>query len=313
MLEGSDEPSSREWTARLGARQLQVSVPDLGDFAEVPVIEVLVSAGDTVEVEDPLIVLESEKATMEVPCPAAGTVNEVIVSVGDRVSEGFPILVMEPTSISQDASPRDSWTVPGEIAPSLRSGTEGQSIVRVPDIAGFTVPVIEVLVSAGDEVVEEDPLVVLESDKATMEIPAPSAGRVETVLVSIGSEVSEGSPIVVLERPVAEGDALGDAHLSRWVPPSRPGTVATPPAGIQESFQVRVPDIGEFQGVPIIEVLVEAGDAVREEDPLVVLESEKATMEVPSPSSGLVQTVLVAVGDTVSEGSLILVLRPAQI
>ncbi len=175
--------------------------------------------------------------------------------------------------------------------------------VKVPDIGDFKdVPVIEVLVKAGDAVKAEDALVTLESDKATMDVPAPAAGRVKAVKVNVGDKVSEGSVILLLE---AEGGGAAAA-----APPSMPSVAAAPtpvsaPRGVAE---VRVPDIGDFKDVPVIEVLVKPGETVKPEQPLVTLESDKATMDVPAPLGGVVQEVSIKVGDKVSEGVVILTL-----
>jgi pyruvate dehydrogenase E2 component (dihydrolipoamide acetyltransferase) len=207
--------------------------------------------------------------------------------------------------------------------------------VKVPDIGDFTdVPVIEVLVKAGDSVKAEDSLVTLESDKATMDVPSPSAGIIKDVKVKLGDKVSEGSVIVTLEAEAAKGakaaspaqaaaapaaaPAAGSATASAAATspsPSAPaqretGTPSTP-AGTTQSIEVKVPDIGDFKDVPVIEVLVKPGDAVKAEDSLVTLESEKATMDVPSPSAGVIKEVKVKVGDKVSEGNVIVVLEAA--
>ncbi|MFZ5556646.1 MAG: dihydrolipoyllysine-residue acetyltransferase [Pseudomonadota bacterium] len=175
--------------------------------------------------------------------------------------------------------------------------------VLVPDIGDFKdVPVIEVLVKPGDTVKAEDPLVTLESDKATMDVPAPFAGRVRTVEVQVGSKVAQGSLIVTLE-PAAEEATPAPA------PAKEPSAAAPAPAARGETREVTVPDIGDFKDVPVIEVLVKAGDTVKAEDPLITLESDKATMDVPAPVAGTVKEVRVKVGDKVSQGTAILVLE----
>src|SRR3954468_9976488 len=164
---------------------IEVRIPDIGDFADVPVIEIHVNAGDTVAAEDPLLTLESDKATLDVPAPAAGTVGEIRVAVGDRVSEGTPIMTLAAAG-GGGAAPKervheDGHPDTGEKAGyGSASGVYERIEVTVPDIGDFDrVPVIEVHVAAGDTVAAEDPLVTLESDKATMDVPAP-AGRTRT-------------------------------------------------------------------------------------------------------------------------------------
>jgi len=175
--------------------------------------------------------------------------------------------------------------------------------VKVPDIGDFTdVPVIEIFVKPGDSVKAEEPLIALESDKATMEVPAPQDGVVKSVVVKVGDKVSEGAVIVQFE---GAGAAAPTALPSVTPPPA----AVTAPAGLAE---VRVPDIGDFKDVPVIEIFVKPGDSVKAEEPLVALESDKATMEVPAPLSGVVQDVRVKVGDRVSEGSIIVALATGE-
>ncbi|MCS4505108.1 dihydrolipoyllysine-residue acetyltransferase [Arhodomonas aquaeolei] len=195
----------------------EIKVPDIGDFDEVDVIEVLVKPGDTVEAEDSLITLESDKATMEVPCPEAGRVAEVLVSAGDKVAEGTAVITLEVAEAAggsgDDTGTTDTTAAPegGTDSAPAASGSEdaggssaggdgGTETVTVPDIGDFDeVDVIEVLVKPGDTVEAEDSLITLESDKATMEVPAPRGGRIAEVLVAAGDKVSEGTAIVTLE------------------------------------------------------------------------------------------------------------------
>ncbi len=170
--------------------------------------------------------------------------------------------------------------------------------VRVPDIGDFKdVPVIEVLVKPGDRVKKNDSLVTLESEKASMEVPSEADGVVQDVKVKVGDKVSQGSPLLVL------ADAGG-------TPSPAPAPPSASPSG--DAIEVRVPDIGDFKDVPVIEVLVKPGDRVKKNDSLVTLESEKASMEVPSEADGVVQDVKVKVGDKVSQGSPLLVLASSS-
>lgn len=194
--------------------------------------------------------------------------------------------------------------------------------VKVPDIGGYNdVPVIEVLVKAGDRVEAETSLVTLESDKATMDVPSPSAGVVKDIKVKVGDTVSEGSLIIMLESADGAAPAAVNGKAAASAPaPAAPAAAApatpTAPAPAGGTTEVKVPDIGGYNDVPIIEVLVKAGDKVEAEQSLITLESDKATMDVPSPSAGVVKEVKVKVGDTVSEGSVIILLEggaaPAQ-
>ncbi|MBB3192013.1 dihydrolipoyllysine-residue acetyltransferase [Halomonas cerina] len=171
----------------------EIKVPDIGDFTDVPIIEIHVQAGDSVQVEDPLITVESDKASMDVPAPQAGTVKEVKVKVGDTVSEGSTIVMLESEGEGGSPSPAE-----GEKASAPSGG--GVEEIKVPDIGDFSdVPIIEIHVQAGDSVQPEDPLITVESDKASMDVPAPQAGTVKEVKVKVGDTVSEGSPILLLE------------------------------------------------------------------------------------------------------------------
>jgi pyruvate dehydrogenase E2 component (dihydrolipoyllysine-residue acetyltransferase) len=217
---------------------IEVKVPNIGDFEDVPVIEVLVKPGDSVKAEDSLVTLESDKATMDVPSPSAGTVKTLNVKVGDKVKEGSLILTLDNAETAQP-SPQ----------PSPASGR------------GST--------------------------------PAmPSASRLPT---------GEGPGVRETERAPRGEKGLADTPGE--------GPTATPPAG--ETVEVRVPDIGDFSDVPVIEIFVKPGDVVKIDDSLVTLESDKATMDVPSPVAGAVQGVRVSVGDRVSEGSVIATVAPS--
>ena len=215
---------------------IEVKVPDIGDFKDVPIIEVHVQAGARVKAEDPLITLESDKATMDVPAPQAGTVAEVKVAVGDRVGEGAVILLLEPEGaaaippkekVKEGARAglgraRDLW---------LQSAGAYETIeVKVPDIGDFKdVPVIEVHVAEGATVKAEDPLLTLESDKATMDVPSPAAGTVTGLKVKVGDRVGEGTLILHLQTGAAKPAAAAAAAAPAAPPPHRPPRLPAPP------------------------------------------------------------------------------------
>ena len=199
---------------------MDITVPDIGHFIDVPVIEVHVTAGDVVAAEDPVITLESDKATLDVPASAAGTVSEVAIRVGDRVSAGDLILRLDagPASSGPAAAPvRERVTEEAAPAPAEPPGYGSPSgvyeviEVTVPDIGHFIdVPVIEVQVAAGDVVAPDDPLITLESDKAMLDIPAPVAETITAVRVAVGDHVSAGHVIADLrtgQQPVPEAAA----------------------------------------------------------------------------------------------------------
>ena len=201
--------------------KVDVKVPDIGDFEEVPVIEVLVKPGDAVKVDQSLITLESDKATMDVPSPVAGQVAEIVAKVGDKVSMGTLIARVEsekgegakasgssakapaPPSAPDKPAAAPAKSAPAKPAESPAAGASAKAAaieIKIPDIGDFTdIPVIEILVKVGDTVEAEQPIVTLESDKATMEVPAPAAGKITEILVKVGDKVSMGSLIAKLD------------------------------------------------------------------------------------------------------------------
>jgi dihydrolipoamide dehydrogenase len=189
--------------------------------------------------------------------------------------------------------------------------------ITVPDIGHFIdVPVIEVHVIAGDVVAAEDPIITLESDKATLDVPASAAGTVSEVTVRTGDRVSAGDLILRLDAAAASGEPATAPARERVIEDAAPAPAEPPgygsPSGIYEVIEVMVPDIGHFIDVPVIEVHVAAGDAIAAENPLITLESDKATLDIPAPVAGTITAVRVAVGDHVSAGHVIADLRTGQ-
>ncbi|MDK6203609.1 biotin/lipoyl-containing protein, partial [Oligella urethralis] len=199
---------------------IEVKVPDIGDFDEVDVIEVLVAEGDRIEEDQSLITVESDKASMEIPSSAAGVVKSLKVKVGDKVSEGTVLLELEPDAgvasasepsataenkVSTETAADTSAPVAAASASAAPADASGGVVqVVVPDIGDFDeVDVIEVLVNEGDTVQEEQSLITVESDKASMEIPSSHAGRVVALRVKVGDKVAKGS--LILELAAADG------------------------------------------------------------------------------------------------------------
>ncbi len=223
----------------------EVKVPDIGDFKDVPVIEVMVKAGDTIKAEDPLVSLESDKATMDVPAPAAGTVKEVKVKIGDRLSEGSVVLLLD-TGGGASASAAPAAAKPPAVSPppAPTQAPGGVAEVRVPDIGDFKdVPVIEILVKVGDTVKAEDPLMTLESDKATMDVPAPLSGKVADVKVKVGDKVSEGTVIMTLSTGAATAAPSAQAAVA-----AAAGTPGASPAPVPTSASVGAAPSGGGSG-----------------------------------------------------------------
>jgi len=278
-----------------------IRVPDIGDASNVTVIEVAVSQGDTVAEGDTLIVLESDKASMEIPADASGVVGKIHVSEGAEVNEGDPICELEGAeSAAETVTEASSQSAPAEPIAAEVSGAS--QLVSVPDTGSSDgVTVIEIAVSVGDSVAEGDTLIVLESDKASMEIPAPASGVVTAVKVSEGQQVVQGDPICEMTGGNATATSTPVPQASSE--PAAAESLAPQSSGGIE--KVVVPDTGNADGVTVIEVSIGVGDTVSEGDTLIVLESDKASMEIPSPVSGKVLALSVKEGDSVAQGDAI--------
>ncbi len=221
---------------------MQVKVPDIGDFKNVPIIEILVKVGDTISVDDPLVTLESDKATMDVPSPASGKITAISVNIGDKVSEGSLLLEVEAADAAASA-PAPFAPAPAAAAPAASAAPQ---VVAVPDIGDFkNVPIIEILVKVGDSIKADDPLVTLESDKATMDVPSSVAGVVQEIKVAVGDKVSEGTPLMVV---AASAGATASAPAAAVPAPSIPApTAAAVPTG-NADFNADVVVLGSGPG-----------------------------------------------------------------
>ena len=221
---------------------IEVKVPDIGDYDAVPVIEIHVKVGDTIAVEDALVTLESDKATMDVPSSAAGVVKEIRVAMGDKIAEGTVVVVLEAAGESAAAPAAAAPVAAAPVvaaaaapapaaasAPAPAAASAGGLVeVKVPDIGDYdAVPVIEIHVKVGDTIAVEDALVTLESDKATMDVPSSAAGVVKEVRVAMGDKIAEGTVVVVLET------AAGSAPAPAAAPASAAAPAAAAPAFVQ--------------------------------------------------------------------------------
>ena len=247
------------------AERITVVVPDLGDFSDVEVIEVLVKAGDSVAVEAPLITLETDKATMDVPSTAAGRIAELSVKKGDRVSKGSPIAVVEAAAAATAASGKPAAAAkPAEPAPAVIT-TPAPAIpidleVRVPDLGDFhDVEVIEVLVNEGDSVALESPLVTLETEKATMDVPSSAAGRIAKLHVAKGARVNAGDLVATLQGAAtaerAQPAAAPAASAAPAAPPAQDATVrmtAPTPAATAATAAATLPDLRGAHASPSV-------------------------------------------------------------
>ncbi|MEL7983075.1 dihydrolipoyllysine-residue acetyltransferase, partial [Vreelandella titanicae] len=273
------------------------------------------------------------KASMDVPAPKGGKVLKVLVKEGDSVSEGDDIVELEVEGGGDEKQESSSDSQPEEAPakqekpkepsqeqkPAAKKSAGGKQTVdiKVPDLGGSdSVEIIEVAVSEGDEIEAEDTLITLESDKASMDVPSPHSGKIVSFTVKEGDTVSEGDVIGQMEI-VGEGGDSEDAPEESSSPKPSSSQASSEPeetaeddqeeaaSGEPERKEIRVPDLSGSSDVPIIEIGVAAGDEVNEEDPLITLESDKASMDVPSPYKGKLLELTVKEGDTVSEGDVI--------
>ncbi len=312
----------------------KIIVPDVGGD-EVEVIELCVAVGDNIEADEGVVTVESDKASMDIPAPFEGEIVSLSVSVGDKIKEGDVIGEMKVAngdsadegaseenasdeSSKEDApkqeAPKDESK--SEAAPAA-SGSSEVIEVAVPDIGSDDeVDVIDVLVSVGDTIEKEDGLITLETDKATMDVPSTHAGTVKEVFISTGDKVKEGTVVIKLEvagsgsssSESASSDASSEASAPAAQESAKQESATAASAG-SETIEVAVPDIGEDGEVDVIDVLVSAGDTVEKEDGLITLETDKATMDVPSTHAGTIKEVFIKAGDKVKQGTLVVKLE----
>ena len=260
-----------------------IRVPDVGSSDPVDVIEISVKVGDTIAAEDTIIVLESDKATVEVPAPQAGKITAISVKVGDRVKEGDDLMEVEADGESENASSAESdatrdessttenktepeSTPPETDAPDTpkAQGSGGSETVTVPDLGDIdSAEIIEVNVAVGDSLEAEQVIVVLESDKASLEIPAPSAGKVESVAVKVGDKVGTGDTLLTMAvsggQPTA--DQQGEADEKPEEPATAPASQQAQTAQTQKPAPAASSSPAADSGAP--SKSVHAGPAVR--------------------------------------------------
>ncbi len=239
---------------------VEVKVPDIGDFKDVAVIELLVKPGDAVAAEQSLLTVESDKASMEIPSSHAGVVKELKVALGDKVSEGSLVALLEVAGAAAAAAPAAApapaaaapVAVPASpAAPLAPVVAAGPIDVVVPDIGDFDqVAVIEVFVKPGDSVKVEQSLITVESDKASMEIPSSHAGVVEAVLVKLGDKVSKGTPIVRVLATSAAAPAPAVAAAALPAPAAAAPATATSPAPSAVAMPAHAPATAVSAGLP---------------------------------------------------------------
>ena len=201
-----------------------IELPDIGDFDEVEVIEILVSVGDTIAADDSIMTLESDKASMEIPSPFAGTVTQININIGDKIKQGDSLISLEITQESEESTIEEEESS----EPVAETSTKIVPVV-VPDIGDFDeVEVIEILVSVGDELNEEDSIITLESDKASMEIPTPVSGTVSNINISLGDKLKLGDLILEMQSSGATKAEATVKEAPSAPAPTKPATVIAP-------------------------------------------------------------------------------------
>lgn len=307
---------------------MQITTPDIG-VDKATVAEILVKVGDTITIDDSIVLLESDKASVEVPSTSAGVVKSILVSQGDEVAEGAVLIelqaedgstdVVEPQQA--DASEKTSENTPTSLPdqeimqelashqPKASAAPEAQASsqvvdVQIPDIGVEKATVGEILVAVGDEIEVDQSIVVVESDKATVEVPSTVSGTVESIQIKEGDTIKEGVVILKVKTAVSAASAQTEASQA---PVAQAATqekaVETPqtPAAPAGDVEIAVPDLGVDKAA-VAEILVQVGDTVEKDQSIIVVESDKATVEVPSTTAGVIKAIHVELGQNVSQG-----------
>mgnify|MGYP001117331452 CR=1 FL=1 len=301
---------------------MQIKTPDIGVDKAV-VAEILVKVGDSIAENDSLVLLESDKASVEVPSTSAGVVKSILIKEGDSVTEGTVLLELEaegaaPVAQAEEApkaAPAAEQTAapaaaqqPSTAAQPATATTSQVVEVQVPDIGVEKALVGEILVKVGEQIDVEQSIVVVESDKATVEVPSSIAGTVESIQVKEGDTVKEGVVLIKVKTTSAssapaEAPASTTAAPAAAPAPTQQETVAST-ATQSGPVDINVPDLGVDKAV-VAEILVQVGDKVDVDQSLVVVESDKATVEVPSTVAGVVKVIHLQAGQQVSQGVLL--------
>lgn len=307
---------------------MQITTPDIG-VDKATVAEILVKVGDTIAVDDSIVLLESDKASVEVPSTSAGVIKSILVSQGDEVAEGAVLIELQAEDGSADggepqqadASQKTSENTPTSLPdqeimqelashqPKASAAPEAQASsqvvdVQIPDIGVEKATVGEILVSVGDEIEVDQSIVVVESDKATVEVPSTVAGTVESIEIKEGDTIKEGVVILKVKTAVSTASAPTEAPQAPVAQAAAqekaveaPETPATPAGDVE----VMVPDLGVDKAA-VAEILVQVGDTVEKDQSIIVVESDKATVEVPSTTAGVIKAIHVELGQNVSQG-----------
>ena len=306
---------------------MQITTPDIG-VDKATVAEILVKVGDSIAVDDSIVLLESDKASVEVPSTSAGVVKSIAVNLGDSVAEGAVLIELEAEGESaaapkaqsesvapaaQAASAPEAEAPKAEAAPQAAASASQVVDVQVPDIGVEKATVSEILVAVGDEIDVDQSIIVVESDKATVEVPSTVSGRVESITINAGDVVKEG--VVILTVKTAASSAAADSAPAQAAQEEQPAaapqaavSAPAPAASASGPVEIAVPDLGVDKAA-VAEILVAVGDVVEKDQSIIVVESDKATVEVPSTVAGKITAIHVQLGQSVSEGAALLTIE----
>ncbi|WP_180060258.1 2-oxo acid dehydrogenase subunit E2 [Acinetobacter sp. YH12135] len=305
---------------------MQIQTPDIG-VDKATVADILVKVGDTIAVDDSIVLLESDKASVEVPSTAAGVVKSILVQQGDEVTEGAVLIELETeaqTAVATevaapqaevDAAPKQDAEPVVAAAPSSATSNTAQEVdVQVPDIGVEKAVVGEILVQVGDAIDVDQSIIVVESDKATVEVPSTVSGTVTAIQITTGDTVKEG--VVILKVKTAAAAAVAQVETPQATPveaaavPVNAATASAPQTAASAQVEVAVPDLGVDKAT-VAEILVQVGDTVAADQSLIVVESDKATVEVPSTTAGVIQAIHVELGQSVAQGNALVTIVTA--
>lgn len=314
---------------------MQITTPDIG-VDKATVAEILVKVGDSIAIDESIVLLESDKASVEVPSTSAGIVKNILVSQGDEVTEGTLLIELtaeddasnvvesQKAEATQKTSENTPTSLPDqeimqELAshqPKTSATSEAQAgsevvDVQIPDIGVEKATVGEILVSVGDQIELDQSIVVVESDKATVEVPSTVAGTVESIDIKEGDTIKEGVVILKVKTATSAAQAQTEpAQAEVTQPETQEKAVEAPQASVAPAgdVEVMVPDLGVDKAA-VAEILVQVGDTVEKDQSIIVVESDKATVEVPSTAAGTIKAIHVELGQNVSEGVALLTIE----
>ena len=305
---------------------MQIQTPDIG-VDKATVADILVKVGDTIAVDDSIVLLESDKASVEVPSTVAGVVKSILVQQGDEVTEGAVLIELETeaqtaaaTEVAApqaqvDAAPKqDAEPVIAAEPSSATSNTAQEVDVQVPDIGVEKAVVGEILVQVGDAIDVDQSIIVVESDKATVEVPSTVSGTVTAIQINTGDTVKEGVVILKVKTAAAAVTQVETPQVASAEAAAATASAATasaPQTTASAQVEVAVPDLGVDKAT-VAEILVQVGDTVAADQSLIVVESDKATVEVPSTTAGVIQAIHVELGQSVAQGNALVTIVTAS-